>query len=69
MTEHVLDELDAYALLAVERMAAAGLGRDRFRFTLDRVTNPDGRDGWRACQDPGAPYTLGGMKAILGRRA
>jgi hypothetical protein len=40
-------ELAPYALLAVERMAVAGLGRDRFPFTLDRVCTPDGVDGWR----------------------
>jgi hypothetical protein len=40
-------ELEAYALLAIERMAAAGLGRDRFPFALDRVRVPDGGTGWR----------------------
>jgi hypothetical protein len=39
--------LDAYALLAVERMAARGLGRDRFAFGLDRVRVSEGRDGFR----------------------
>jgi hypothetical protein len=40
-------ELEAYALLAVERMAAGGLGRDRFPFTLDHVRVADGGAGWR----------------------
>jgi hypothetical protein len=30
-------ELDSYAVLAIERMAEAGLGRERHPFTLDRV--------------------------------
>jgi hypothetical protein len=40
-------ELEAYALLAIERMAAGGLGRDRFPFMLDRVQVPGGETGWR----------------------
>jgi hypothetical protein len=40
-------ELEAYALLAVERMAAGGLGRDRFPFALDHVRVADGGKGWR----------------------
>jgi hypothetical protein len=40
-------ELEAYALLAVERMAAGGLGRDRFPFVLDHVSVADGGTGWR----------------------
>ena len=44
-------ELQAYALLAIERMAEAGLGRRRQRFVLERVEHPappgDG-GGWRA---------------------
>ncbi len=40
-------ELEAYALLAVERMAAGGLGRDRFPFVLDHVSVPNGGTGWR----------------------
>jgi hypothetical protein len=43
-------DLQPYALLAVERMAANGLGRDRHRFAVDRVRwlTPDG--GWsEAC--------------------
>ncbi|MDP9119877.1 MAG: CRISPR system precrRNA processing endoribonuclease RAMP protein Cas6 [Acidobacteriota bacterium] len=52
--------LHAYALLALERMAAAGLGRDRHRFTLDRVSalTPDGgwQDLWRGgALQAGAP--------------
>ena len=39
--------LDAYALLALERMVAGGLGRDRFAFSLDRVRVPEPRGGWR----------------------
>jgi hypothetical protein len=40
-------ELEAYALLAVERMAAGGLGRDRFPFVLDHVSMANGGTGWR----------------------
>jgi CRISPR-associated endoribonuclease Cas6 len=39
--------LYAYALLALERMAAGGLGRDRFAFSLDRVQVPEPWGGWR----------------------
>jgi hypothetical protein len=37
-------DLHPYAILAVERMASAGLGRDRYRFRLERVESlgPDG---------------------------
>lgn len=46
-------DLQLYALLAVERMAAAGLGRNRARFRLDRARclAPDGR--WRAVLEDG----------------
>lgn len=40
-------DLRAYALLAVERMATAGLGRRRFRFTLERVHGETPSGGWR----------------------
>jgi hypothetical protein len=39
-------ELEAYALLAIERMAGNGLGRDRFPFVLDRVRVPAAQGGW-----------------------
>jgi CRISPR-associated endoribonuclease Cas6 len=48
-------ELEAYALLAVERMAAAGLGRDRFPFVLDRVRVPAGEGRWRDLLAHGRP--------------
>jgi hypothetical protein len=48
-------ELQPYALLAVERMATTGLGRDRHRFTLDRAQALDptgGRDPFGATAGP-----------------
>ena len=57
--------LQAFAVLAVERMAAAGLGQRRHRFTVERVAcrEPDGRSrelllpgqGAAAAQPPGIP--------------
>lgn len=46
-------DLQLYALLAVERMAACGLGRNRARFRLERtlVRTPDG--DWRAVLEDG----------------
>jgi hypothetical protein len=40
-------ELSPYAILAVERMAAAGLGARRHRFALDRVEAPEIAGGGR----------------------
>jgi len=40
-------DLQAYALLALERMAVAGLGRERFRFELDQVEAPGARGTWQ----------------------
>jgi len=40
-------DLQAYAVLAIERMAQAGLGSRRNRFSLERVEQPDGNGGWR----------------------
>src|SRR5258706_9398185 len=47
-------DLNAYAQLAVERMAAAGLGKDRHPFSLDRIQAllPDGT--WRIVLAEGA---------------
>jgi hypothetical protein len=51
-------DLQAYALLAVERMAAGGLGRDRHVFSLARVRCPEPQGGWREVYSPGrAPHT------------
>jgi hypothetical protein len=46
-------DLQLYALLAIERMAACGLGRNRAPFRLERtlVRTPDG--GWRAVLEDG----------------
>jgi hypothetical protein len=40
-------ELQAYVVLAVERMVGAGLGRDRHRFSLDRVRSLDTAGEWQ----------------------
>lgn len=40
-------DLQAYALLAVERMASTGLGRDRHRFTVARVQSLAMPAGWQ----------------------
>ena len=47
-------DLQAYVLLAVERMAARGLGRDRHRFTLERVRYLDPHGEWRDAYAPAA---------------
>jgi CRISPR-associated endoribonuclease Cas6 len=39
--------LQQYALLAIERMASAGLGRDRFRFALESATYRDPGGTWQ----------------------
>jgi hypothetical protein len=50
-------ELEPYAVLAIERMAARGLGRDRFPFSLDRVTR-------EAAMTPAA-HPFGRPRAVL----
>lgn len=45
--------LQAYALVAVERMAEAGLGKDRARFVLDRVEAPAADGGFETIVDAG----------------
>ncbi|MGH9361467.1 MAG: hypothetical protein ACRD2T_06075, partial [Thermoanaerobaculia bacterium] len=39
-------DLVAYALLAIERMAAGGLGRGRARFVLEEAAAPTPEGGW-----------------------
>jgi hypothetical protein len=52
-------DLQAYALLAVERMAAAGLGRQRFPFELARVEAQEPSGSWRTVLDNGRPAGSG----------
>lgn len=71
-------DLELYALLAVERMAACGLGRNRAPFRLERVLcrTPDG--GWKVVLEDGrmrgrgstrpsfpSPNGLDGRRAVL----
>lgn len=55
-------DLQLYALLAVERMAACGLGRNRAPFRLDRalVRTPDG--GWKAVLEEGRMRGRGSIR-------
>jgi hypothetical protein len=46
-------DLAGWALLAVERMAEAGLGARRARFALDRVLALDQKDDWVVLRDAG----------------
>src|SRR5262245_35614198 len=46
-------DLAGWALLAVERMAEAGLGARRARFALDRVLARDPEDRWVILRDAG----------------
>lgn len=46
-------DLAGWALLAIERMAEAGLGARRARFVLDRVLARDPNDGWVVLRDAG----------------
>jgi len=77
-------DLSPYAILAVERMAAAGLGARRHRFALDRVEAPASAGGWcevysreRGAAAPGAlsgllprvPPTASPAAPVAGARA
>jgi len=46
-------DLAGWALLAVERMAEAGLGARRARFALDRVLARDPQGSWKVLRDAG----------------
>jgi hypothetical protein len=58
-------DLQAYVLLAVERMAERGLGRDRHRFKLEgvRYLDPSGR--WREAYAPGGVGARTGAASLL----
>jgi CRISPR-associated endoribonuclease Cas6 len=61
-------DLEAYALLAVERMAAAGLGSGRCRFALERVRAP-GPDGvWQTLFADGRAPARGPLAPALPRQ-
>jgi hypothetical protein len=61
-------DLNAYAQLAVERMAAAGLGKDRHPFLLDRIQAllPDGT--WRILLAGGVVVDSAALPASLPTR-
>jgi hypothetical protein len=62
-------DLAAYAVLAVERMAAAGLGARRHRFALDRVEAPEpsepGREVYSRARGAAPPGALSGPLPVL----
>lgn len=59
-------DLQAYALLAVERMAKAGLGADRSPFVLYRAEASIAGDGWQEVYSEGrASPALGALPPLL----
>lgn len=58
-------ELQAYVLLAVERLAAAGLGRDRAPFTLARAEAHEPAGGRRLLIETGRARDLTGVPPSL----
>jgi hypothetical protein len=59
-------DLQAYALLAVERMAKGGLGADRSPFSLDRAETPVAGGGWKEVYSEGrASPALGTLPPLL----
>ncbi len=58
-------KLQAYALLAVERMAEAGLGARRARFRLEQVRYQDVRGEWRTGYQRGVRRWAATVEAVL----
>jgi hypothetical protein len=58
-------DLQAYALLTVERMAAAGLGRDRFPFELAEVHALEPSGAWRTVFADGRVISPGALAPCL----
>jgi hypothetical protein len=52
-------DLQAYALLAIERLAANGLGRTRARFAVQRIAALDAAGSWRPVAEDGRPAGRG----------
>lgn len=57
-------ELQAFAVLALERMAVAGLGANRYPFELVRVEHADAAGGWRVGFEKGIRGWPGGVTAM-----
>jgi hypothetical protein len=55
-------DLQAYALLAIERLAGNGLGRTRARFAVQRVSALDVSGSWRSVVEDGRPAGRGILK-------
>ena len=58
-------QLQSFALLAIERMAEAGLAAGRRRFCLERVEFPDAAGGWRVGFEQGGQPWPGTVPAAL----
>jgi hypothetical protein len=58
-------ELQAYALLAIEQMAAAGLGRHRVPFALDRAEALTAGGSWQTVFAAGRVQTPGLLSPLL----
>ena len=58
-------DLASYALLAVDRMAAAGLGKGRARFTLDQALAQTPEGGWSPLVDQGRLRGTGTVQPLV----